>query len=245
MLINTTKTVRELTLEIPVAMRVFEKMGIDYCCGGPKTLSEACAAAGLSTDEVVQSLELAQQAGTPGADSTEWRTQPLSELTSYIVATHHVFTKDELARIDALLSKVCSVHGKNHSELLRIQSLFQELNRDLIPHMQKEEIVLFPYIEQMEAAASRGTPAPIPFFGTVQNPIRMMMMEHETAGEILKQIRQNSGGFSVPADGCISYETLYKALDALEQDLHQHIHLENNMLFPRASELETTDSRAS
>ncbi len=238
MQINTTKTVRELTLEIPGATRVFEKAGIDYCCGGAKPFQEACAAAGVSTDEVVRSLEQAGESSGLVADATEWQTQPLSKLASYIVSRHHVFTRDELARLDALLSKVCSVHGQNHAELFGIQPLFQDLNRDLIPHMQKEEMVLFPYIEQMEAAASEGKRAPVPFFGTVQNPIRMMMMEHETAGEILKRIRQISGGFSVPKDGCISYETLYKALDALEQDLHQHIHLENNILFPRAVTLE-------
>lgn len=238
MQINTTKTVRELTLEIPGATRVFEKAGIDYCCGGGKPFQEACAAAGVPADEVVRSLE---QAGEPGAfvaDATQWQTQSLTTLAAHIVGKHHVFTKDELARLDALLSKVCSVHGQNHPELFRIQSLFQDLNRDLIPHMQKEEMVLFPYIEQMEAAATEGKPAPVPFFGTVQNPIRMLMMEHETAGGILKQIRQISGVFSVPEDGCISYETLYKALDALEQDLHQHIHLENNILFPRAVKME-------
>jgi len=238
MQINASKTVRELTLEIPGATRVFEKAGIDYCCGGGKPLQEACATAGVSTDEVVRSLEQAGESSSPAADATQWQTQPLSELVSHIVSRHHVFTKDELTRLDALLSKVCSVHGQNHPELFRIQSLFQNLNRDLIPHMQKEEMVLFPYIEQMEEAASKGRPSPVPFFGTVQNPIRMMMMEHETAGEILKQIRQISGAFSVPKDGCISYETLYKALDVLEQDLHQHIHLENNILFPRAVALE-------
>ena len=238
--INITKTVRELTIEIPEATRVFEKMGIDYCCGGGKGFQEACADAGLSTDEVVQSLQRVRQATTPGEESPEWQSQPLSALTSYIVDKHHVFTRDELARLDALLSKVCSVHGQNHPELTRIRSLFQDLNRDLIPHMQKEEMVLFPYIEQMDEAVSAGRPAPVPFFGTVQNPVRIMMMEHDAAGEILKEIRQISRGFTVPEDGCISYETLYKALDALEQDLHQHIHLENNSLFPRAVELEAT-----
>ncbi|MFY9555652.1 MAG: iron-sulfur cluster repair di-iron protein [Blastocatellia bacterium] len=236
--INTTKTVRELTLEIPGATRVFEKMGIDYCCGGGKAFPEACAEAGVSTDEVVQSLEQARQANTPGAESTDWQRQSMSALTSYIVSKHHVFTKDELARLDALLSKVCSVHGQNHAELFRIQSMFQDLNRDLIPHMQKEEMVLFPYIEQMEKARSASRTMPVPFFGTVRNPIRTMMMEHDRAGEILKEIRQISGGFSVPKDGCISYETLYKALGVLEQDLHEHIHLENNILFPRAVEME-------
>jgi regulator of cell morphogenesis and NO signaling len=238
MQINTTKTVRELTLEIPGATRVFEKAGIDYCCGGGTPFQEACAAAGVSTDEVVRSLERAGESSDLAADATQWQTQPLSKLAAHIVGTHHVFTRDELARLDALLSKVCSVHGQKHPELFRIQSLFQDLNRDLIPHMQKEEIVLFPYIEQMEAAASEGRKAPVPFFGTVQNPIRMMMLEHDTAGEILRQVRQLSGGFSVPKDGCISYETLYNALAALEQDLHQHIHLENNILFPGAVVLE-------
>jgi regulator of cell morphogenesis and NO signaling len=241
MQINIAKTVRELTLEIPGATRVFEKAGIDYCCGGGKLFQEACAAAGVSTDEVVRSLEQAGESSALAADANQWQTQSLSKLASYIVGTHHVFTRDELARLDTLLSKVCSVHGQNHPELFRIQSLFQDLNRDLIPHMQKEEMVLFPYIEQMEAAAGEGRTAPAPSFGTVQNPIRMMMMEHDTAGEILKQIRQLSGGFSVPKDGCISYETLYKALDAIEQDLHQHIHLENNILFPRAVVLESAN----
>jgi regulator of cell morphogenesis and NO signaling len=238
MQINATKTIRELALEIPGATRVFEKAGIDYCCGGGTTFQEACATAGVSTDDVARSLEQAGESGTPVADATRWQTQPLSKLAAHIVGKHHVFTRDELARLDALLSKVCSVHGQNHPELLRIQSLFLDLNRDLIPHMQKEEMVLFPYIEQMEASSIDGMPAPVSFFGTVKNPIRMMKLEHEAAGEILKQIRHFSSGFSVPEDGCISYETLYKALDSLEQDLHQHIHLENNILFPRAVTLE-------
>jgi len=237
--ITTTKTVRELAFEIPEATRVFEKFGIDYCCGGGKVFSEACAAAGFSTDEVVQSLENAQRQTKSLTDETiDWRTQPLSELTSYIVAKHHKFTRDGLDRLIPLVSKVCSVHGDNHSELARVQGLFQDLYRDLIPHMHKEEMVLFPFIEQMDQAVSEGRPAPVPFFGTVQNPIRMMMMEHDRAGEILRELRQVSNGFNVPYDGCISYETLYKALVDLEQDLHEHIHLESNILFPRAAEME-------
>jgi regulator of cell morphogenesis and NO signaling len=241
MQINITKTVRELTLEIPGATRVFEKAGIDYCCGGWRPFQDACAAASISTDEVACWLEQAARACIVAPESTDWQTQPSSRLTAHITSKHHAFTRDELARLDGLLSKVCSVHGQNHAELLRIQRLFRDLNQDLIPHMQKEEAVLFPYIEQMEASVSEGGKAPAAFFGTVQNPIRMMMLEHETAGDILKRIRQISGGFSVPKDGCISYETLYKALDALEQDLHQHIHLENNILFPRAVALEASD----
>jgi regulator of cell morphogenesis and NO signaling len=239
MTINATKTVRELATEIPGATRVFEKIGIDYCCGGGKTIEEACAAAGISVDEIARSLDRSTQAG--GSDAgTRWQAEPLSKLTSYIVSKHHVFTREELERLDQLVAKVCSVHGQNHPELLLIRGHFQDLKRDLIPHMQKEEMILFPFIEQMDAAVSAGKPAPVPVFGTIQNPVRMLMMEHDAAGEILKQIRQLSGGFAVPEDACISYETLYKALETLELDLHQHIHLENNILFPRAVEMEKT-----
>jgi len=241
MQINITKTVRELTLEIPGATRVFEKAGIDYCCGGWRPFQDACAAAEVSTDEVARWLEQAAQTCMSAQESTDGQTQPLTKLTAHITQKHHAFTRDELARLNELLAKVCSAHGQNHPELFRIQSLFQNLNHDLIPHMQKEEAVLFPFIEQLEAAVSEGGTAPAAFFGTIQNPIRMMMMEHETAGDILKRIRQISGGYSVPEDVCISYETLYKALDELEQDLHHHIHLENNILFPRAVALEGSD----
>ena len=241
MQINTTKTVRELILEIPGATRVFEKAGIDYCCGGWRRFQDACAAASASTDEVTRWLEQAAETIVPAPESTDWQTQLLSELTRHITTKHHAFTREELARIETLLSKVCSAHGQNHPELFRIRRLFRDLSQDLIPHMKKEEVVLFPYIEQMEAAVSEGGMLPAAFFGTVQNPIRMMMLDHETAGDILKRIRQISAGFLVPEDGCISYETLYKALDGLERDLHQHIHLENNILFPRAVALEGSD----
>jgi regulator of cell morphogenesis and NO signaling len=241
MQINTTKTVRELTLEIPGATRVFEKAGIDYCCGGWRRFQDACAAARVSTAEVARWLEQAAETTVPTVESTDWQTQPLSELTAHITLKHHAFTSNKLTRLEALLSKVCSAHGQNHPELFRIQRLFRDLKQDLIPHMRKEEVVLFPYIEKLEAALSVGGIAPAAFFGTIQNPIRMMMLDHETAGDILRRIRQISGDFVVPQDGCLSYETLYKGLDELELDLHQHIHLENNILFPRAVELESSE----
>lgn len=238
MQINTAKTVRDLAVEIPGATRLFEKVGIDYCCGGGKSIEEACAAAGVSTDEVVRTLEEIERSSAHTQVDGQWLKQPLAKLTSYIVSSHHVFTREEIRRLSQLLIKVCSVHGQNHPELIRIQSLFQDLCNELIPHMQKEEAVLFPYIEDMERAVNSGSTKPVPFFGTVANPVRMMMMEHETAGEVLQGIRRLSGGFVVPEGVCISYETLYKALEAFEQDLHQHIHLENNILFPRAVEME-------
>jgi regulator of cell morphogenesis and NO signaling len=134
--------------------------------------------------------------------------------------------------------KVCSVHGANHPELLQIQSEFQKLDADLRPHMMKEEQILFPYIKRLEQAALTNAPAPFAPFGSVRNPIAVMMREHDAAGDILKTIRELSSNFATPEGACFSYNTLYRALEELEMDLHQHIHLENNILFPRAAEIE-------
>jgi regulator of cell morphogenesis and NO signaling len=237
MLLDATKTVRDFAIENPSATRVFEKLKIDYCCGGNRPLSDACGEKGLDLDQV---LHLLQQAGqervapeSPGAQAL-----PLASLINLIVVKHHVFTRDELERLTALLEKVCSAHGRNHPELLDIQSQFQTLRAELEPHMMKEERVLFPYITRLEMAMAENQPVPFAPFGHVQNPIAVMMREHDAAGEILKTIRELSKDFATPEDGCVSYRTLYNALEELEVDLHQHIHLENNILFPGSLELE-------
>jgi len=235
---NSAKTVREIAIEMPGATRVFEKMGIDYCCGGAKPLTEACQAAGVTVEEVERSLEESEASSQAFARSKDWRAESLASLITYIHDKHHVFTRNELDRIEPLLAKVCSVYGERRPELLKIQGLFMELKRELLLHMLKEENVLFPYIGQMEEAAKAGSAAPVPMFGTVRNPVQMMMIEHDGAGDLLRSIRQLSNDFNAPADACVSYRTLYGALEELEQDLHQHIHLENNILFPRAIEME-------
>jgi regulator of cell morphogenesis and NO signaling len=237
MKINKSKTVGELAVEFPAATRVFEQAGIDYCCGGGESFEKACAAAGVAADEVVRMLEVSDQ--SPAQPEQAWQTQPLWALTSYIVTRHHSFTKAELARLDELLEKVRSVHGQNHPELVLLQGVFRDLKHEMTTHMQKEEMVLFPYIDQLDEAARQGKPKPVAFFGTVANPVRMMMMEHDAAGDMLKQMREVSHDFRVPPDGCISYSTVYQAIEAFEEDLHQHIHLENNILFPRALEMES------
>jgi regulator of cell morphogenesis and NO signaling len=239
MILETTKTVKEYALEMPGATRIFEKLGIDYCCGGGKSLADACVTAGVAVDEVLGSLEQIGNSDETSA-SEGWQTASLAELITHVVEKHHAFTRQELARLEALLIKVCGVHGQNHPELFRIQKQFQELNRDLEPHMLKEERVLFPYIIQMEEAAKNNLTLPAPPFGTVQNPVRVMMAEHDAAGDILREMREVSSDYAVPEDACISYQTLYGALAALEADLHQHIHLENNILFPRAAEMEAS-----
>jgi regulator of cell morphogenesis and NO signaling len=235
---TTEKTVRELALENATATRVFEKLGIDYCCGGNKSLEEACRTANLNIDQVLDSLEMAEQSAHAAQRDRDWQVEPLADLIAHIKNTHHKYTREEIARLSPLFGKVCSVHGKNHPELLQIRGLFQGLSQELTTHLMKEEMVLFPYILRMEEAAIEKEPiVPAPF-GTVQNPVSMMEHEHDSAGNALRAMREGSNGYSAPADSCISYQTLYKTLAAFETDLHQHIHLENNILFPRAIAME-------
>ena len=235
---NDSTTVRDLAVELPGATRIFEKMKIDYCCGGSKTLEEACLAAGVEAEEVRRLLKEAGQSQTQNGAGPNFQTASLTDVVNDILDKHHVFTKEEMERLTALAEKVSSVHGQNHPELLRVKSLFKSLCEDLKPHMFKEEMILFPYIVGLEQAAARKQAPTRPPFGTVLNPVRMMMLEHDTAGELLRELRQATSDYAVPADACISYRTFYQALEAFEQDLHQHIHLENNVLFPRALETE-------
>ena len=238
MSVSTARTVRELVLENPDATRVFEKVGIDYCCGGGKSLEEACAAASLSVDEIIDSLELAEEQARAKQKDRDWQREPLADLVTYINSRHHKYTREEIARLGPLFDKVVSVHGKNHAELQQLRATFRELVQELTMHMMKEEAVLFPYIVRMEEAVIQKEPVLPPPFGSVQNPVAMMMHEHDSAGDALKAMHQASAGYTPPADACISYQTLYKALGDFEKDLHQHIHLENNILFPRAIAME-------
>ena len=227
------KTVRELALESSSATRVFEKLGIDYCCGGGASLEEACGAKNLRLEEVQNALDAAANECASGKDR-DWRREPLSELIAHINATHHQYVRTEIARMGPLLEKVCGVHGKNHPELLHVQAVFRGLAQELTTHMMKEEMVLFPYIVRMEEAVIQGEPVLPPPFGTVANPVRMMEHEHDNAGEALRAMRSASNGYAAPEGACASYQALYRALAEFEADLHQHIHLENNILFPRA-----------
>ena len=236
MTINTTKTVGEIAVELPQSTRIFERMKIDYCCGGGVALGEACNAAGVNLDTLVQMLDSSTtQKGNEIIDLQQAR---LTELITYILDKHHVYTKDEMARLEPLAAKVVSAHGANHAELVVVRDLMQQLFADLKPHMFKEEQILFPYILELDKAQAQNRPAPFAPFGTINNPIRMMMMEHDTAGELLRELRKVSADYKVPADACVSYKTFYEALEVFEQDLHQHIHVENNLLFLKAAALE-------
>ena len=237
-MLDPTKTVRQLALEIPNATRIFEKVKIDYCCGGNKSLDDACAIAGVEVGELERLFADAAKSDAPANTELDFQKLTLTDLIGHILARHHVYTKEEMARLQLLIAKVIAAHGMNHSELHHMGELFQRLCADLTPHMAKEEKVLFPYLEELEASILANRPAPFAPFGTVKNPVRMMMMEHDTVGDLLRELRALSSDYTVPPDGCISYQTLYQALEAFEKDLHQHIHLENNILFPRAVEME-------
>lgn len=230
---ETTSTLRDIALSHPAAVRVFESYHLDYCCGGQQTLDEACRAARLDTDEVVTALQRAQRERT---SEPRWDETSLIALMRFIVETHHAFTRAELPRIEALLAKVIARHGASHPELRNIERCFAELKADLGPHLLKEEQVLFPYIEALEHH-QHGSPLPSACFGTIDNPIRMMTLEHETAGNLLRQIRTLANHFAIPIDACPAYRALYEALEGLESDLMRHIHLENNVLFPHAHDL--------
>ena len=232
------KNVRELALENPSATRVFEKLGIDYCCDGNQSLEQACSAANISIDQVLDLLAMADSATLAAQKDRDWQREPLSGLVAHIIGTHHTYTRTEIVRLGPLFDKVCSVHGKNHPELRQLRASFRGLAQELTMHMMKEEMVLFPYIIRMESAVIQNEPALPPPFGTAKNPISMMEHEHDSAGNALRAMRHASSGYAPPSDACVSYQTLYKALADFEADLHQHIHLENNILFPRAIAME-------
>ena len=237
-MLSSGMTVREVALQVPEATRLFEKLNIDYCCGGNRALADACASAGVETVEVLRMLDDVAQPTTDKTAAPNFQDLALPELITHILDKHHVFTKEEMTRLEQLFRKVIAAHGANHPELKTAGALFGRLCEDLSPHMFKEERVLFPYIMTLARAAATNGNVPFSPFGTVMNPVGMMMTEHDTAGDILRELRRMTSNYTVPADGCISYRTLYQALEAFEKDLHQHIHLENNILFPRSIEME-------
>ncbi len=240
MSVMTEKTVRELAVAMPAATRIFERLGIDYCCGGNRTLEQACQAAHVPVDQVMDSLEVADETARAARKDRDWHAEPLSDLIDHIKKTHHKYVREEIARLGPLFDKVCSVHGKNHAELPRLRATFGSLAQELTTHMMKEEMVLFPYVVRMEEAVIEKAPVIPPPFGSVRNPVGMMMHEHDDAGNALRDMRQASNNYTAPPEACVSYRTLYQALADFEADLHQHIHLENNILFPRAIEMEQT-----
>jgi regulator of cell morphogenesis and NO signaling len=238
----TTKTIREIAVEMPASTRVFEEFKIDFCCGGGRRFDEACQRAGIEPElvsrKINEALTKQTRLAAAAAANDVAEQKSLSGLIDHILETHHVFTKREIIRLGALMEKVRRKHGDAHPELYFLENEFFALCADLTPHLRKEENVLFPFIKHLEMSATRNLSTPRPPFGTVKNPVRMMMTEHDTAGDILRKMREAAKDYVVPEGACPSFRALYFGFEELEKDLHQHIHLENNVLFPRAVALE-------
>lgn len=226
-------SVGRFVVERPAAAAVLEKLGIDYCCGGGRPLSEACREAGISLAALLEQIAQEEAKARP-ADEPNWLERSLTELCDHIEQTHHVYLKEELPRLTELIGKVVAAHADRHPELRELQDVFAALRAELETHMMKEERILFPAIRQMEQA---GGPLAFPF-GSVGNPIRVMEHEHQSAADALNRLRTLTGGYRLPEDGCNAYAAMLQGLQRLEADLHRHIHKENNVLFPRAMQLE-------
>jgi regulator of cell morphogenesis and NO signaling len=228
--------VKDIALSNPAARQILEDAGLDYCCGGGNSLQEACLQADTSAEETLNRLHENNENASP--DEANWMAAPLSELTRHIREKHHQYVREAVPRMQGLLEKVATKHEKNHPEIEDIRNLFTEVGKEMIMHMQKEEQILFPYIDALDRAANAHGSVEPPFFQTVKNPIYAMMKEHDAAGELVKQIRGLSSEYTPPVDACTSFKALYEGLKEFEADLHQHVHLENNILFPRAVEAE-------
>lgn len=234
--ISPEQTVRELVVNYPALRPQLEKLGVDYCCGGLRPLSDAVRSAGLEWGAVESALKQVWSSAQSETPSVNWNEASLSVLTDHIVEKHHTFTKEQLLRLDELLKKVQRAHGDRHGELLnRLRELFDGLDAELSEHLMKEEQILFPAVKGIDAFVSGIGARPIVHCGTIENPIRQMMLEHDHAGDVLADIRKLTGNYQLPADACQTFAALYDGLQALEADLHEHIHLENNILFPKSA----------
>lgn len=231
--LNCSSSVGQWVARHPATSRVFERLGIDYCCGGKQPLHQACAERQIDTDEVLATLQgVVNQRGDDAAGN--WLTAPLAALCDHIEVTHHAYLKSELPRLTEIVAKVARVHGEAHPEIKGVQHALAEFRAEVEPHMFKEEQILFPAIRWLERSSS---PPSFPF-GTIANPIRMMEHEHDGAGNCLRQIREFTRDYAVPEGVCNTYRAMLEGLETLEEDMHTHVHKENSILFPRAVDRE-------
>lgn len=237
MVITAETPVRDIVIDSPTAIPVLEQFGIDYCCGGKHTLAEACTSRNQSIALVLEELEHKGQDTT--APEVQWQTVPLRELIDHIMQKHHTFTRDQLTLILELASKVERRHGTAHPEVHKLNEVLAIINAELTHHFFCEENVLFPYIAQLD---QKQTSTAHPIFGNMQQPVTQMMREHDQTGDELRVLREITNHYQPPDYACTTYRALYRAMEDLERDLHRHIHLENNILFPRALSLESERS---
>ncbi|MCB0733236.1 MAG: iron-sulfur cluster repair di-iron protein [Bacteroidetes bacterium] len=236
MVINENQSVGEIVALNYRTASLFKKHGIDFCCNGNQTINQACQNKSINTEIILRELnEVSKEISKNTVDFNSW---PLDLLADYIEKKHHRYVKDIILEILPYLNKVCKVHGEQHPELVKIQSEFNSVAEELVNHMQKEESILFPVIRNMVKTKQNNFNLEQAHFRTIQNPIQMMMAEHITEGERFRRIEQLSKNYTVPHDACNTYIVSYELLKEFEEDLHLHIHLENNILFPKAILLE-------
>lgn len=233
--ITQEHTVAEIVTDNIKTSDVFKKYGIDFCCGGGITIKKVCEKKKISFDELKNDLLNMNNSAVQTQDFDSWN---LNFLASYIENIHHTYVAENTPLIQQYAAKVAKVHGHHYKEVIEINDLFNEVAKELASHMKKEELILFPFIKNLEKADQENEKVKSPHFKTVNNPIKMMEDEHEHAGDILKEIKKLSNKYTPPEDACNTFRALYAKLDEFEQDLHQHIHLENNILFPKAILLE-------
>lgn len=234
--IQENNIIGELVAQDYRAASVFKKYGIDFCCQGNRTIEDACVAKNLDSKSVVTDLNSINQ--KRDTRSTDYQSWPLDLLADYIEKKHHRYVQEKTLEIQPYLDKICKVHGKQHPELFEIKNEFDASAGELAAHMKKEELILFPFVKKMVKAKMEGAKVDAAHFGTVKNPIQMMMDEHTVEGERFRKIEGLSNHYTPPQDACNTYRVTFALLKEFEQDLHLHIHLENNILFPKAIEME-------
>lgn len=234
MSITLESSVGQLVTERPARSRIFESFGIDFCCGGKHTLAEACEKRSLDPQVVIDILNQFEDRVNSESTERDWSEAPLTELCDHIEQTHHAYMKQELPRLEVFLRKIAAKHGLHDLRLVELLDVFVALRAEYEQHATKEERILFPLIRRMEAGDLQAGS----HCGSINNPIRVMVMEHDHAGDALKRMRELTDGFVAPDDACNTYRATMDALRELERDLHRHVHKENSILFPRAAELE-------
>ncbi|MBX2927718.1 MAG: iron-sulfur cluster repair di-iron protein [Saprospiraceae bacterium] len=233
---SNQKTIGETVAADYRTAAVFKQFGIDFCCGGKRSIEQVCLQKGIDPVLLEQALEQAQRSeGRPAMNPDAWE---LSFLADYIVNKHHVYVQERLPQLVEYADKVARVHGEKFPPNLEVAALVSTLRDELTAHMLKEEKILFPYVKVMEKARKAGHAVPVPSFGTAAGPVNVMEAEHEVAGEILSRLREITGDYALPAEACNTWRVLWSLLAEFEEDLHEHVHLENNILFPKALEME-------
>lgn len=236
MTITKEKMVGELVAEDYRTAQIFKNHKIDFCCNGNRSIEAVCETGSIPLDTLLDEIISLQKANTES--SNDYKTWPLDLLADYIVKKHHRYVAKRSSEIVPYLEKLCRVHGQRHNELFSITEQFKSSVKDLAAHMKKEELILFPFIKKMVEAKEDGKEIPLPHFGTVENPVEMMKEEHDVEGERFRKIAGLTNNYQVPDDACNTYRVTFSLLKEFEEDLQLHIHLENNILFPKAIALE-------